>query len=129
MLLGNGDGTFQPTFDIGQAFGLASVAVADLNGDGKVDLVVTNSYFADVAVLLGNGDRSFRPSLFFGTGDGPYRVIVADMNGDGKWDLVTANWTTNNISLLINTTSQQESGDRLAHPQLSHNGFCQRKTQ
>ena len=74
--------------------------------------MVTNSYFADVAVLLGNGDGSFRQSLLFGTGNTPYRVIVADMNGDGKPDLITANWGSNNISLLINTTSQQEAGDR-----------------
>jgi FG-GAP-like repeat len=48
VLLGNGDGTFKSavTYDAG-GYGTASVAVADVNGDGKPDLVVANSYYSN----------------------------------------------------------------------------------
>ena len=59
MLLGNGDGTFQPAvrYTLG-GFGATSVALADVNGDGKLDLLVATG--SAVGVLLGNGDGTFR---------------------------------------------------------------------
>src|SRR5205823_2296135 len=70
--------------------GPASVAVGDLNGDGKVDLVVANSQEGTVSVLLGNGDGIFQAARSFeaGLGGGPVWVIVVDINGDGKQDVV-----------------------------------------
>ncbi len=103
ILLGNGNGTFQPavTYDLG---GLAdSVAVADVNGDGNLDLLVasfcaTGGNCADgqtigtVAVLLGNGDGTFEPPTNYGTdGYGNISVAVADVNGDGNPDLLVTN--------------------------------------
>src|SRR5580692_1987189 len=57
ILLGNGDGTFQPHVDypVGSPTG---VAVGDFNGDGKPDLAVANG--DSVAILLGNGDGTFQ---------------------------------------------------------------------
>jgi hypothetical protein len=100
VFLGNGDGTFQTavSYDSGGHQDL-SVTVADVNGDGKPDLIVTNIYSvgqADgngtVGVLLGNGDWTFQPALTFGSG-GPsaWFVAVADVNGDGKPDILVAN--------------------------------------
>jgi hypothetical protein len=73
------------------------VAVADVNGDGKPDLLVTNYYQSDdqapgvVGVLLGNGDGTFQPVVTYETGGAPnYDVVVADVNGDGKPDLIVS---------------------------------------
>jgi FG-GAP-like repeat/FG-GAP repeat len=102
VLLGNGDGTFQSavTYSSGGYYAL-SVAVADLNGDGKADLVVTNDCQSDigqckadgtVGVLLGNGDGTFQTVVNYDSGGYfTHSVAVADINGDGKPDLVVAN--------------------------------------
>jgi VCBS repeat protein len=93
VLLGNGDGTFQPATTLG-SYGAFSVVVADLNSDGKLDIATTK--LADVAgtleVLLGNGDGSFQPATAYRTG-GAYAssIAVADVNGDNKPDLVVSN--------------------------------------
>jgi len=89
ILLGNGDGTFQPAFGVGSA--AFSVAVADLNGDGKPDLVVT-TLTSTVGVLLGNGDGSFGPEVPYDSGGFvSTSVAIADVNDDGKPDLVVTN--------------------------------------
>jgi hypothetical protein len=59
VLLGNGDGSFQPAVSYPADVGSASVAVADVDGDSVLDLVTANTYSGDVSVLLGNGDGSF----------------------------------------------------------------------
>ena len=80
--------------------GPVSVAVADVNGDGKPDLLVTNVCESSsncnngtIGVLLGNGDGTFQTAVPYGSGGyEPYSVAVADVNGDGKPDLLVANW-------------------------------------
>ena len=92
VLLGNGDGTFQAAMSYGSGGQEAeSVAVADVNGDGKPDLVVANGD-GSVGVLLGNGDGTFQSAMSYGSGAASASsVAVADLNGDGKPDLVVAN--------------------------------------
>jgi hypothetical protein len=103
--LGNGDGTFQTAvaYDSGGYVlygGATSVAVADLNGDGKPDVIVAQCpypsegciYQGEVGVLLGNGDGTFRTAVNYSSGaDFPTSVTVADVNGDGKLDVLVAN--------------------------------------
>jgi len=99
VLLGNGDGTFQPVqnYDSG-ALGnyLTSLAVADVNGDGKLDLVVA-IYSGNVGVLLGNGDGTFQPVQTYNSGStGSSSIAIADVNGDGKPDVLVTNYYVNN---------------------------------
>jgi Bacterial Ig-like domain (group 3)/FG-GAP-like repeat len=88
VLLGNGDGTFQPVTTYATGGEASSLAVGDVNGDGKLDLIAAN-YDDTVAILLGNGDGTFQPAVLYGAGvDGVHTVAVADVNGDGKPDLL-----------------------------------------
>jgi hypothetical protein len=101
VLLGNGDGTFQQavTYDSG-GLGATSVAVGDLNRDGKLDLVVSNNSTADsgegsVAVLLGNGDGTFQMAVPYDSGGwGTGSVVLTDINGDGKLDVLISDVCT-----------------------------------
>src|ERR1700727_1925572 len=105
VLLGNGDGTFQPavTYNTGAA-DANFLAVADANGDGKLDLLVINICASNnscsggvLSVLLGNGDGTFQTAVNYGSGgESPQGISAADVNGDGKVDIVVVHQCTNN---------------------------------
>src|SRR6266536_6112644 len=70
----------------------SSVAVADVNGDGHLDLVVAYGSEGSVGVLLGKGDGTFQPAVKYSSGGaGAFSVAIADVNGDGKPDIVALN--------------------------------------
>src|SRR3954454_21396794 len=83
VFLGNGNGTFQGQVPYSGPGASNAVALADLNGDGKADLVAVSSF---TSVLLGNGDGTFQTPYVAGYGG--YSVAIADLNADGKLDLV-----------------------------------------
>ncbi|HVO61040.1 MAG TPA: FG-GAP-like repeat-containing protein [Terriglobales bacterium] len=74
---------------VGEEDWVFSVAVADLNGDGHLDMVATLSYSGKIAVLLGKGDGSFRRVVKYSPGgSNPGSVAIADVNGDRKPDIL-----------------------------------------
>ncbi len=95
VLLGNGDGTLQPVVTYGSGGGSdgwrGGLAVADVNRDGKPDLVVVDSGSGEIGVLLGNGDGTFQTAQTYGSGCEPWSVAVADVNNDRGPDLLVAN--------------------------------------
>ncbi|HEV2175947.1 MAG TPA: FG-GAP-like repeat-containing protein [Terriglobia bacterium] len=94
ILLGNGDGTFQPAVCYEQAGGSSTlwVAIGDFNGDGILDLATS------FGILLGNGDGTFRlPSGL--SGPGGRSGVVGDFNGDGKLDLATVDGSVLSVFL------------------------------
>src|SRR5208283_693336 len=91
VLLGNGDGTFKAAKAYDVPAGVDQVALGDFNGDGKLDVAVTNSGTYDmVSILPGTGSGTLKAAVAFGTNYGPSGIAAADFNGDGKLDLVTA---------------------------------------
>ncbi len=109
VLLGNGDGTFHAaqSYSTNGAYP-AGIAVVDVNGDDKLDLIVANNSFIGnkssgaVTVLLGNGDGTFQPAVGYASGgQGASAVAAIDVNGDGKLDLLVAN---------VSGTSSQAAG-------------------
>lgn len=111
VLLGNGDGTFgSVSIYSGGASSDGPIALADVNGDGKLDVIIENQCAAgethcgtrdaadgQVGVLLGNGDGTFQPPVFYDAGgEGTVSVTVADVNRDGKPDVIASNWDGRN---------------------------------
>jgi hypothetical protein len=101
VLLGKGDGTFQEPVVYETGVYCCFVALADFDGDGKLDLVAANHFSNSISVLLGNGDGTFRAAVHYPTGEGALHVSVADLNGDGKLDLAVANIRANTVSVLL----------------------------
>src|SRR5262249_21944804 len=102
--LGNGNGTFAPAAAYPVPHFPTSVAIADLNGDGRPDLVVTGGIANatnNVSVLLGNGDGTFIGGASYTAGSGVFSVVVCDLNGDGRPDIVTANYGATSVSVLL----------------------------
>lgn len=104
VLLASGDGTYRtflPHVDYATGSQPQSIAVADVNRDGKPDLVTGNWGSGTVSVLLGNGDGTFGSHADFAAGANPAGLSVADLNGDSKVDLVVTNYFSSTVSVLL----------------------------
>ena len=78
-----------------------AVASADVNGDGRSDVITTNPGTNNVSVLLSNANGTLQAAQQFATGAAPHGVAVGDVNNDGKRDIVTANVGGGNVSVLL----------------------------
>lgn len=103
VLLGNGSGQFTdaPGSPISIMTGPIYIAVADFNGDSKLDLATANYNSNNVTILIGNGSGSFSISSTVSTGNYPYSIDAADFNLDGNADLVTCNVNSNDVYILL----------------------------
>ena len=92
VLLGKGDGTFSPAVNYSAGPSPLAIASTDLNGDGKIDLVIANTSATgfpsgSVAVLIGKGDGTFAAPVIYNAGTIPVSLVATDLNGDGKPDI------------------------------------------
>jgi hypothetical protein len=149
VLLGHGDGTFQPAVGYpadgvgipswpGIGAGVNALVVADVNGDGIPDAVSAEPCQSlqhytdcvgnkDVSVLLGNGDGTLQaPAAYSSGGFFAMSVAMADVNGDGRPDLVVANYqvapyvTDGLVAVLLNETYYASKTALTASPNPSH---------
>ena len=104
---GLGNGQFGPAVNGGHGFFAGTnpvgITVADVNGDGKPDLVVANKGSNDVSILLNQSQGNsitFAPGPRLKAGSGPVSTVVKDVTGDGIPDLLVSNSQSNNVMLL-----------------------------
>lgn len=108
---------FQPRVDYATGPTPFSVAVGDFNGDGRPDLVVTNSAANagnGVSVLLGNGDGTFQAHVDYAASSRPTSVAVGDFNKDGTLDLAVTNCFANTLSVFLG------NGDGTFRPRMDY---------
>ena len=109
IFLGNGDGTFGAPAELFGGSQPAFVRVADINRDGKPDLLVTNlsggvnNSNGTVGVLLGNGDGTFQSVFNFAADVAPTALVVGRFNADSFADIAAVNETSNDVSVLLNS--------------------------
>jgi hypothetical protein len=114
VFIGNGDGTFQAAVNYPVGAGPSGVAVADFNGDGKVDLAVANRMTSNISVLLGNGDGTFQTAVNTVASLSPVGLATGDVNGDGKADLVVCALAKNVVDVFLG------NGDGTFHTPLTY---------
>jgi PKD repeat protein len=105
VLTNNGSGGFGFSATLTVGNNPQSVVAADVNGDGKLDLICGNDNDGTLTVLTNNGSGVFGYNATLNVDQNPQCVIAADMNGDGKVDLISANNYVNTLTVLTNNGS------------------------
>jgi type II secretory pathway component GspD/PulD (secretin) len=106
---GTANGTFATRNDYEAGAGPTSIAVADYNLDGILDLAVTDSTSNTLSLLFGLTGGVFNSNYEVATGTDPLSVVTADFTGDGRPDGAIANNASNTVSVVLNETSSSTS--------------------
>jgi VCBS repeat protein len=104
LLLGNGNGAFQPPLTSVAGTKASFILSMDFNGDGKLDLTVADLGSNNIGILLGQGNGFFEPPLTFAVGKGPAWIGLFDFGHPGAPDLIVANSLSDSLSVLSNLT-------------------------
>jgi gliding motility-associated-like protein len=97
-------------FDTGAGTGPYGLAIADLDSDGKPDMVIADdardviSIFKNTSIPGTINATSLAAKVEFATGRGPEEVRIGDLDGDSKPDIAVCNWLDNDVSVFRNTT-------------------------
>jgi hypothetical protein len=112
VLHNKGNGTFAPrvTYKVGTRPAGArpsAIATADLDGDGKLEIIVTNLHeqgfeTSSMSVLVNQGNGTFAPAVEYVVGNYPFAMTAANLDGDGKPDLVVSNYFNKIVRVLRN---------------------------
>ncbi|MGY3091205.1 hypothetical protein ACVWYF_004271 [Hymenobacter sp. UYAg731] len=107
--------------------------LSDINGDGRLDIVVGNNGSGSIGVLTGRAAQAgtFAPATTYSSGgNGPIGLAVADLNNDGRRDIAVANYTSGTVGVLLNTyivlanTPAQTAPDITLYPNPAHDAFA-----
>jgi hypothetical protein len=100
LLAGNGNGTFQPV--VSTASGVPSAILArDWNGDGFIDLAITDQTANTLTMHLGNGNGTFQAPVSYNAGTTAFYLAAGDWNNDGKLDVACTNFGANTVSIFL----------------------------
>jgi len=105
IFLGDGKGGFRLSASYATGVASISVAVADFNGDGHLDVAVTNKGFSSpgsVMTLFGDGHGKLRGRTTYNLSGGPFGIAASDVNGDRQPDLVVAQVDNGTVAAFIN---------------------------
>jgi hypothetical protein len=100
ILLGNGNGTFQPVINKTVATAVFSLLAGDLNSDGKIDLVMLG-FLDKVLVLLGRGDGTFDDPVSYPAPSEVVKATLGDFNSDGKLDVAVVSRLPNALTIFL----------------------------
>jgi hypothetical protein len=102
VFLAKADGTFNPptVYELAGSGvpGSTSAVSADVNGDGKPDILASNYFGNPVGVLIGNGDGTFKDAISYYAGSNPSQIVVLDLDGDGKLDFAASDFNDQNYN-------------------------------